>query len=85
MKFKIGQKVRVKDWLDMPQDMIDKWGINNYVGEAGFVRQENLIADDIGYDIDIKRVKGLVFCLERELESVIKVGEQLVFPFMNKE
>lgn len=85
MKFKIGQKVRVKQWVGMPQDIMGRWGLNTHIGEVGFITQKNPYSgDDNGYDIKIKNKKDSFFCLEQELEPFIKVGEQLLFNFIKE-
>jgi len=85
MKFKKGQKVRIIEWVNMPQDMIDRWGINAHVGQVGIILAKNPYAkDDIGYDVKIKYEKTSFFCLEEELEFAVKVGEQLLFSFMQE-
>ncbi|GAF96599.1 unnamed protein product [marine sediment metagenome] len=82
MKFKIGQKVRVIKWLDMPLSLINKWGTNTHVGEVGVIIQQNPFSGDEGYDVKKKENKYSFFCLEEELELLVKIGEQLEFEFM---
>ena len=76
MKFKIGQKVRVKVWEDMPQDMQDRYGTNRYAGQVGVILQ--YFTEDMGWDVKTENEKYSFFCLEQELEPVIKIGEQLL-------
>ena len=86
MKFKVGQKVRIVKWLNMPQDMVEKWGINlPHIGEVGIIEEQNFDGKPgIAYNVKRKGAKYAFFCFEEELESIIKVGEQLEFVFMSE-
>lgn len=81
MRFKRGQKVRIKDWVDIPQNVRDTWGTNVYVGKVGFISEVNP-GGTTGYDVKMKGNKYPAFCLEQELELLVRIGEQLMFNFM---
>ena len=82
-KFKIGQKVRIKEWKNMPEELYNTWGRAVCVGQI--VTIEGLAPTDCdGYDVVFENGGG-AFYLYGELESVIKVGEQLLFSFMEEE
>jgi len=85
--FRVGQEVRVVSWEDMPQDVIFSFCMNtNRVGEIGTVVK--LLGQEMGinaYDIIFKGNKYPIYFFENELESIVKVGQQLLFSFMNKE
>jgi len=84
MKFKIGQKVRVKEWSDMPQRIQEEYSKNTCrIGNIGVVtgffgREYNINT----YDIKFEGIKCPLFFLEPELEPLIRIGEQLMFVFM---
>lgn len=88
MKFKVGQKVRVKQWLDMPETIQDDWGtLSDGIGNVGTIV---IIEEHQGssYIINIYKLEGKDFgkygrnVLEGEIEPLVKVGEQLTFEFM---
>ena len=89
-KFKVGDKVRVKQWLEMPQSIQDSWGaLTRCVGEVSTVIKLDGNFQGINlYELsDITDGDG--FCcnltvLEPEIELIIKKGEQLVFDFMKE-
>lgn len=86
MMFKVGQKVRIKQWLDMPQGMMNKWGIANDVGCIGIIIMEKENRDGYNaYDIRAENSKYDNFYFEEELEPLVRIGEQLLFKFMEKE
>lgn len=78
MKFKIGQKVRIVEWKDMPEDLQDIFGINTYgIGLIGVVDKFERAQKGVnGYNIKLKG--GNHFALEPELEPLVRVGEQLM-------
>lgn len=86
MKFKVGQKVRIKQWFDMPQEMENMWGINTRnIGIIGVI--QNVGADkgiENIYDINTYSVvfsnKPLdsLFVFEPELEPLVRIGQQLL-------
>jgi len=80
MKYKIGQKVRVKEWVDMPEELLANWGRNCLVGHVGVIVEYT----NNGYDVMIGNDKYPAFCLQGEIEPLIKVGQQLVFPFVEE-
>ena len=79
--FKVGQKVRVKQWLDMPQDLQLKWGIlTRCIGEVLTITATGESYEDIPlYELQDSPVWdwGLIV-LEPEIEPVIRLGEQLL-------
>ena len=81
MKFKKGQKVRVKVWEDMPQYLSDTRGYAKCVGDIVTIQAYTLTPCD-GYDVIFEDGSSGYYLWE-ELEPVIKVGEQLLFSFMN--
>ena len=82
MKYKVGQKVRIKQWVGVPEGLYSKWGTNEHVGCVGVVVREDRTAMGYrAYNVKTKEKKYDFFCFEEELESVIKVGEQLLFDF----
>lgn len=87
MKFEKGQKVRVKKWLDMPQDSQDAYGCNIIkLGEIGTILKfvgDAVETDD--YDVIFEGDKYPVYLFGPELESAIAVGEQLLFSFMSEK
>ena len=84
MKFKVGQKVRVKEWSNMPEWVLVYWGMNGHVGNVGVVVRANDTMDRYNaYDVKTENSRYDFFCFEGELESIIKVGEQLLFGFMS--
>lgn len=83
-KFKIGQKVRIKKWLNMPENILDVWGENYYAGQVGVVECTNNTGGFRAYDIKIDGKKDSIFCLKEELELFVRVGEQLLFNFIDK-
>lgn len=86
MKFKVGQKVRIKEWDDMPEDVFNVMGGNSQIGDAedgGVVESENNSYNGYkAYDVKMENCKCGFFCFEQELEPFVKVGEQLIFSFM---
>lgn len=83
MNFKVGQKVRVKEWVDMPEEMFDSMGINGHAGKVGVVVVDGKIHGGYkAYDVRTKGGDYDFFCFEDELEPLIKVGQQLLFSFM---
>jgi len=87
IKFKVGDKVRIKQWLDMPEELKYNYGMNTYgIGYVGivdkFVEQtKNVNGYDIILNIDHFLDKGANrhhFAFEPELEPFVKVGEQLL-------
>ncbi len=86
-KFKIGQKVLVKVWYDMPQDIQDGWGIlTRCIGNILTVVAIGEKYKNINlYELEGKAVgeMGLIV-LEPEIEPIIKVGEQLLFDFVKE-
>ena len=84
-KFKVGDKARIIKWLDMPQELQDSYSINIMrIGEIGIIKRvlEEEYDNTICYDVLFNGNIYPVFLLEQELESIIKVGEQLTFSFM---
>jgi len=78
--FKIGQKVRIKEWFDMSLKLQDSYGINSYaIGVTGIVQRCNgtKYSSINSYDIILSNDKSH-FAFEPELEPVVKVGEQLL-------
>jgi len=82
--FKIGQKVRVKQWSEMPQELAAVWGENFYAGQAGVIVSKNDSAGYEGYDVKLDGNKNSCFCLKEELEPFVRVGEQLLFDFVKE-
>lgn len=87
MKFKIGQKVRIVQWKDMPQQIEDDFGINTkHIGEIGTIEKLcDLMDGETGYEgINLYNVlfdnptDSQRNLFEQELESVVEVGEQLM-------
>jgi len=80
MKFKIGQKVCGIKWLNMPQNIQDVYGINTCVyGRTGIVEKFVGIECDIAtYDVVFDGNKYPMFVFEPELESFVRIGEQLL-------
>lgn len=80
MKFKIGDKVRVKEWVGMPDELKERWGLNMHIGDEGTIWMESYSVEDgyKGYDIKAKDSRYAFFCFEGELEPLVKVGEQLL-------
>lgn len=77
--FKVGDKVRIKQWLDMPEDVLDTWGDGSRLaGRIGVIEFINTCFSTDGYDVIIDGDKYATFCLPQELESLVKVGEQLL-------
>ena len=70
--FQIGQKVRIKQWLDMPQDIYDAYSEPENIGEVG----EIVLKTKKGYNVLFTKSK--CFYLLQELEPIIKAGEQLM-------
>ncbi len=89
MKFKIGQKVYIKTWFDMPPALIDGWGnitMWNTEGEVGIIdKDKGLIDGEVAYDIKLSTSKYRQLVFEQELEPVIEVGEQLTFDFIKEK
>lgn len=88
MRFRIGQKVRVKKWLNMPENIQCGWGIlTRCIGDTLVVVRTGESYENIPiYELQDSLTGELrIRVLEPEIESVIKVGEQLLFDFMNKE
>ena len=83
MKFKKGQKVRIKVWEDMPENLANTWGISSPVGTIVIIEGVNTFGGSnyAGYDIIFDGGKTTCY-FESELEPVIKVGKQLLFSFM---
>ena len=83
-KFKVGDKARVIEWIDMPQELQDSYSINACkIGEIGTIIR--LLAEELdieSYDIIFEGDKYPIFLFGEELEPCIKVGEQLTFSFM---
>lgn len=86
MKFKVGQKVRIKQWFDMPQEIQNVWGINTRkIGIIGVIQ-------DIEVDKEIKEICDIntydvvfsnkpldrLFVFEPELEPLVRIGQQLL-------
>ena len=89
MKYKVGQKVCIKQWLDMPQDIQDSWGENTVgigatavisfvIGLSQGIATYKVLFDKSGI------AKGELFVFEPELEPLVKAGEQLVFNFIKE-
>lgn len=80
-KFKIGQKVRIKQWFDMPQNLQDYYGTNSFdIGKVGEVIDFAGETEDINmYNILIINDNYTNLALEPELESLVRIGEQLLF------
>lgn len=82
MKYKIGQKVRVVEWLDMPVEIRDAWGINSrcigFIGTIASCHGKNFGINtyDIKFDKEIEKYPLFVF--EYEIEPVLRKGEQLL-------
>ena len=77
--FKIGQKVRVKEWKDMPQEIEENWGISECTGEIGIIKsQKEKEEGHNAYDVKLDNNKYSGFYFEEELESIVKIGEQLL-------
>lgn len=87
MEFKIGQKVRIKRWNDMPEDVFTNWGLPSYIGEVGKILRKTTSG---GYAVCFSEKQyGLLgppeaFYFSQELEPLIKVGEQLLFDFIKE-
>ena len=79
--FKIGQKVRVKQWFDMPQKIRNVYLISPtlFVGEDVIICKLTTELGERAYEVDFisKEEEGYLF-FEKELEPFIKVGEQLM-------
>ena len=85
MKFKIGQKVRIKEWIDMPKEVLANMGTACHIGDIGIVvKRIGTHWGYITYDVKIETKEHDLFCFEGELELLVKVGEQLMFDFMEK-
>ena len=84
MKFKVGQKVRVKEWIGMPQNVAGVFIMTPYVGKTVVIHKAQIECEEQAYEVGFVDKKlhpdGFLF-FEEELESVIKVGEQLLFDF----
>ena len=80
-KFKIGDKVRVKTWFEMPQYVQGSWGmLTRCVGDILTV-----YAFDVDFEgINVYNLSNDLLVLEPEIEPIIKKGEQLVFNFMRE-
>jgi len=77
--FKVGQKVRTKQWLDMPEDVLAVWGSGSRLaGKVGVVESINNSFNTKGYDVILGKDKYATFCLPQEIEPLIRVGEQLM-------
>jgi len=86
-KFKVGGRVHVIKWLNMPKIMQESYGTNTMrIGEIGIIKRvlEEEYDNTICYDVLFNGDRYPVFFFEQELESTIKVGEQLTFGFMEK-
>lgn len=83
MKYKVGQKVCVVSWEDMPQDVMNSHCMNtSRIGEIGTIVK--LLRQEMGinaYDIIFEDNKYPVYLFEPEFESVVKAGQQLLFDF----
>jgi len=81
MKFKIGQKVRVKDWNEMPERVISMYHCtpSTAIGKIVVISENCIELGEQAYQTnytDGEEQDYLFF--EKELESLIKVGEQLL-------
>lgn len=78
--FKIGQKVRVIEWLDMPENVMRAYAKNcNKIGEIGIVVGNfGKEMDTDSYDVAFEEHKYSLFFFGPELELLVKVGEQLL-------
>ena len=87
MKFKVGQKVCVKEWVGMSQNVVGIYSMTPppYIGRVVIIRKAQIECEEQAYEIDFVdkelRMDGYLF-FEKELEPLIKVGEQLLFSFM---
>lgn len=84
LKFKVGDKVHIKVWNDMPLEVVDNWGEPSYINETGIIIRHN----PQGYDVSFPSLPKCgfrdppeAFYLPQELELVVKIGEQLLFDF----
>jgi len=84
MKYKIGQKVRVITWKDMPQDILDNWGLLSCgLGQIFIIKkQEEIFMGHKVYQLYNNEINLSV--MEEELEPEVKIGEQLLFSFMEE-
>lgn len=85
MNFKVGQKVRVIDWVDMPKNVKDCY-CKNYqkIGDVGtIINIPESVFHMSFYDVIFE---GEIYprgFFEKEIElSISRVGEQLLFSFM---
>ena len=84
-KFKVGQKVHIKEWIDMPKEVLADMGTACHTGDIGIVvKLIGIYKGYITYDVKTETEKHTLFCFEGELKSLVKVGEQLMFDFMEK-
>jgi len=86
-KFKVGQEVYIKQWLDMPPEVKENWSCVTMwykVGEKGVIEKcLEKTHGEFTYYILFPGGKNTQFVFEKELEPVIGVG-QLLFPFMSE-
>ena len=85
MKFKVGQKVRVKEWVDMPENVISMYYCTPSIaiGKLVVICESCKELDEQAYQTNYLdgADQGYLF-FEEELEAIIRVGEQLLFDFM---
>lgn len=87
MKFKIGQRVRIVGWVDMPEDVRGVFILTPaiFIGKEVIIYKSTVELGKRAYEVDFvdKGIKESGYLLfEKELEPVIRVGEQLMFEFM---
>jgi len=79
IKFKVGDKVRIKQWLDMPERLQYDYGINTYnIGGIGVIDKIEEVYDGINIYKVIFNENDIIPAFEPELEPFVKVGEQLL-------
>ena len=89
MKFKIGQKVRVISWYDMPEEIQVGYGINTIgIGNSGRIdkvveKYHGLNVYNVVFEGDVLDKSGDALwnqrnLFESELEAIIEKGEQLM-------
>jgi len=83
--FKVGQRVRVIQWSDMPEELRESWGILTYhIGDMGTITKAKETYCNVNvYELESESLGGwALMVLEPEIEPFVRVGEQLLFDFM---